>query len=348
MAPQFLLPSFCRSRNNNTKEPARKIWPRYSEADPEYTLSEAVLRGAICIPDTFTYGKKLPVILCPGTATPAGISYRFNIYRLLAKSEFADPVFLNIPGTTVGDIQVIAEYFAYAIHYLSATCIDQSKCSVAIIAQSQGCINTQWTLKHWPSTRDVVSSFVAISASFNGSSIYNDRLSQLWRLACPSLLQQMSNSTFVATLRDAEGDSAYVPTTSIYTVDDEIIIPQQGENASARLGDARGVGVTNVEIQVHCPSTTKAGQRVSHVAVIYHSLTWALITDALTHGGSADMERIDLTAVHELQHAPGTSPLDIALTRVGDVISLVYIFKYWPKRRHEPPIAMYAAKSRSD
>lgn len=342
----MLVPQYISSRNDNGIEPNETIYPRRDSGDPSYTISEDRLRGAIYIPQTYTYGTKLPVILCPGTATPAGISYRFNLFRLLAASDYADPVLLNVPGTTVHDIQVTAEYYAYAIHYISATGGRQGSLSIAIIAQSQGCVNTQWTLKYWPSTRKVVSNFIAISGAFSGTTVYSEHRSLLERLAgAPALMQQDSGSTFISTLREDNGDSAYVPTTSIYSAEDKLVRPQAGEQASGKISDYREIGVTNAEIQIHCPKNTKAGRSVSHVGVIYSSFTYALLQDALTHRDAGDVMRLDLEEVHKRKAAPTVGFLDIMLTRIGDLVSIVYLLKFRPKSKREPAIVAYATSS---
>lgn len=49
--------------NVNLKNPNNKIYPFKSTGDAPYTLSEAQLREVIYIPQTFTYGKKPPVIV---------------------------------------------------------------------------------------------------------------------------------------------------------------------------------------------------------------------------------------------------------------------------------------------
>ena len=87
------------SENNvNTREPATPVYPQLDVLDAPYSISEEVLRGAIHIPDTFTYGQKPPVILVPGTATKGGFAYEPNLAKLLPQEDYADPLWLNIPG----------------------------------------------------------------------------------------------------------------------------------------------------------------------------------------------------------------------------------------------------------
>jgi hypothetical protein len=64
------------------------------------------LRSAIYIPSAFTYGKVPPVILIPGTGVTAGEDFAPNFGKLFASSDYADPVYLNIPGQQLADIQV--------------------------------------------------------------------------------------------------------------------------------------------------------------------------------------------------------------------------------------------------
>lgn len=335
--------AYLSSANDNLVEPRIQIHPRKSPLDPAYTIPESQLRGAIHIPSTYTYGLKLPVILCPGTAVPAGVSYRFNYYKLLARSDFADPVFLNIPGTTVHDIQITAQYYAYAINYISATKTNGSSGAIAIVAQSQGAVNAQWALKYWRSTNDAVSSFIALSPAFRGSTAFLSLTDKLWRvMGIPALRQQRADSEFISVLRDQGGSSAYVPTTSIYTRDDELVQPQTGPGASGRLSDVRGVGVTNAEIQDYCPKDTPGGKHVSHVGVLYNAFAYALSVDALMHGDSGRIMRLDLKSICRYERLPGVSWLDVLLTRAGDLVSIFFIAKYSPKSNQEPQIAEYA------
>jgi hypothetical protein len=49
--------------NNNPKNPAQPVFPTQAPGDAPYSLTEAQLRAAIHIPDNFTYGQKMPVIV---------------------------------------------------------------------------------------------------------------------------------------------------------------------------------------------------------------------------------------------------------------------------------------------
>lgn len=62
-------------------------------------------------------------------------------------------------------------------------------------------------------------------------------------ICTPAIWQRVWEAEFIRTLRSDGGDSAYVPTTVVYSSFDEIVEPMTRPNASALLGDARGVGV---------------------------------------------------------------------------------------------------------
>ncbi|KAJ9668559.1 hypothetical protein H2201_001201 [Coniosporium apollinis] len=253
------------SENNvNTVEPAKRIFPEKSPDDAPYSLAEADLRRVIYIPSTFTYGKKPPVILVPGTGSKGGITFGGNYIQLLTGVDYADPVWLNIPGFLLDDAQINAEYVEYAINYISGI----TKRDVSVIAWSQGNLDTQWALKYWPSTRKVVSDFINISPDFYGTRNAYAVCPRFSELPCPpSVIQQVYESNFIATFRADGGDSAYVPTTSIYSATDEIVQPQSGPDASAIINDARGVGATNNELQVVC-NDKPAGSLYTHEGVL--------------------------------------------------------------------------------
>lgn len=315
------------------------IFPSKATGDAPYSIPEDKLRAAIYIPDSFSYGQngKIPVILVPGTAVPAGTTYYYNFGKLGNNSP-ADVVWVNLPRASLSDAQDNAEYVAYAINYISALCAGQN---VAVISWSQGGLDTQWALKYWPSTRTVVKDFVAISPDFHGTVVEAVICPALTFVACtPSIWQQGLEAEFIKVLHDNGGDSAYVPTTTVYSSFDEIVEPMSGKNASAILADARGVGVTNAHLQTVCAGQP-AGGVYTHEGVLYNALAWALAIDAITHEGPADLSRLGLAHVCQ-QVIPSTLDLEDLLGTEGLLLVVVAeLLSYQPLATSEPPLKAY-------
>ncbi|KAJ5120438.1 lipase B [Penicillium bovifimosum] len=334
------LDSSINSHNNKNPASSTKIYPSKATEDAPYSVPEAKLRAAIQIPDGFSFGRngRIPVILIPGTAVPAGTTYQFSFGKL-GGSIPVDPVWVNIPRTSLSDVQVNSEYVAYAINYISAI---SAGTSLAIMSWSQGGLNVQWALKYWPSTRKVVQDFIAISPDMHGTVVEPLVCPALAPLICvPALWQQGWDSDFVRTLRADGGDSAYVPTTTVYSTFDEIVQPMFGPNASAILGDVRGVGVKNVHLQTECAGKP-AGGFYTHEGVLYNPLAWAVAIDAITHDGPADLARVDMENVC-LQVLPQELGLSDLLGTEGLVlIAVAEALIYQPHVLKEPPIKKYA------
>lgn len=327
--------------NINLRNPSKAVFPKKGATDAPYSLTEAQLRAAIYIPPGFTYGKKPPVILFPGTGATGYTTFIGNFIPLLQGSSFADPVWVNVPKLLLGDAQVNAEYAAYAINYIAGV----TGKNVTITAWSQGNIDTQWALKYWPSTRKVVSDHIAISPDYKGTILADFICPALDLLICtPSVLQQryLDSSNFITTLRANGGDSAYVPTTTIYSgFFDEIVEPQQGDQASAFLLDTRNVGVTNNEVQEVCPGGL-AGSFYTHEGVLYNPIAFALFKDAMTHAGPGQVSRINTAAICGQYLTTGLDLGDLLLTENSILIAGLGLVTYEPKPTGEPPIMAYA------
>ncbi|KAL0942298.1 lipase b precursor [Colletotrichum truncatum] len=327
------------SMKNVNPAPKNQIFPKRSQQDAPYSLSEQELRSKIYFPATFSASSnKQPVIFIPGTAAMAGTTYRANLGPLLANSDFADPLWVNIPEASLGDAQVNAEYVAYAMNYVQS----MTGKKAAVAAWSQGNLNVQWALKYWPSTRDTVTDFVSFSPDFHGTTeafLACDTAAAI--LGCtPSVYQQKYDSTFVQTLRANGGDSAYVPTTTIFSATDEIVQPQTGVAASAILKDGNGVDVTNVEVQKACP-VGAAGQGVTHEGMLYNALAFALLKDALGNEGPANLARIDKSVCKD----PAAGQMDKEEIKATEGIlgqAAKNVLMYKGKVKNEPPIKAYA------
>ncbi|KAI0389310.1 hypothetical protein F5Y17DRAFT_133608 [Xylariaceae sp. FL0594] len=336
---------FNNQSNVNTREPeAGAVYPRKSPSDAPYSVSEAELRSKIYIPPTFTYGAKRPVILVPGTGSEAGTQYASNFGKLLAATGFADPVYVNVPHHTLDDVQRNAEFVAYATNYISGISGGRD---VAVLGWSQASVSIRWAHKYWPSTRAVTAANVNLSPDYHGT--------VLAYLLCPgtpdlsvpcppAVLQQEYTSTFIATLRADGGDSAYVPTTSIYSLFDEIVQPRgPGSVDSGFSYDTRGVGVTNILVQEHCSAATPAGAPyVLHEGLLYNALAVAAAFDAIEHGEAADLSRIDVPAACAKSLADGLVLEDIFAIESTIPIALLTVLSYVPKVISEPPIKAYA------
>ncbi|KAK4547442.1 hypothetical protein LTR36_001098 [Oleoguttula mirabilis] len=329
--------------NSNTAKPSITVYPKANSSDAPYDLTEAQLREVIYIPSTFKYGANgapQPVILMPGTGSSGYLTFIGNYIPLLQGSTIGDPVWLNIPGFLLNDAQTNAEYIAYAINYIYGI---SNKRQVAVFAWSQGNIDTQWAFKYWPSTRSKVTDHIAFSPDYHGTTEAN--FIALGEPLPPSVLQQEYNSHFIDTLRSNGGDSAYVPTTTVYSgFFDEIVEPQQGTGASAYLLDARSVGVSNNEVQLICAGQP-AGGFYTHEGTLYNALGYALAVDALSHSGPGLASRLNLGTVCAQAITPGLNLTDFLLTENAIVIAGFSLLVYPNKVTVEPAIRSYAASS---
>ncbi|KAL2012753.1 hypothetical protein VTN00DRAFT_278 [Thermoascus crustaceus] len=326
--------------NVNSRSPEKPIYPYISPDDAPYSVDEDSLRAAIHIPDSFSYGAdgKKPVILVPGTAARAGTTYHFSFSKLGKAAANVDPVWVNIPSASLDDAQVNSEYVAYAINYISG--ISSSK--VSVISWSQGGLNTQWALKYWPSTRAVVEDFIPISPDFHGTTLAALLCPGLSTVGCtPSIWQQKYDSAFISTIRADGGDSAYVPTTTLYSSLDEVVQPMDGNSASAYLSDTRGVGVTNNQVQTICPGKP-AGGAYTHEGMLYNPLSWALAIDAINHDGPGDPSRLNLDEVCGQLIPPQLELDDVLGTEGLIVVAPAEVLGYGSPASGEPPIKRYA------
>jgi len=328
--------------NSNTATPSKIIYPKASAQDAPYSQNEASLRQVIHIPATFTYGKVAPLILMPGTGSRGGVNFDSNFIKLFTGSSFADPVWINPPGFQLEDAQLAAEYIAYAINYISSI---SGNVNVSVLAWSQGNIDTQWAYKYWPSTRKIVSDHIAISPDYHGT-ILAELICPNGFPCSPSIYQQEANANFIRTLNTDDGDSAYVPTTTLYSgVYDEIVEPQQGTGASAFLKDVRGVGVTNNEAQTVCSGyLLGAGGFNTHESMLANSLSYYLAVDALTNPGPGDINRLNKDMVCGSLLPPGLTLTDLLATESTIPIAAVLLL-LGPAGfvTSEPPIRSYAA-----
>ncbi|PPJ50314.1 hypothetical protein CBER1_06439 [Cercospora berteroae] len=328
------------ANNINLRPAIPPVYPRNGANDAPYSLSESQLRRAIYIPPDYTYGRKPPVLFLPGTGARAGSNFGPNIAKLFREQNVADPVFVNLPAENLDDIQNAAEYVAYAINYISRISGNRK---VNTVSWSAGSVDAQWALKYWPSTRPNLANKISISGDYHGTILAQILCPGFPTPGCvPAVAQQNYNSTFINTLRNRGGDTAYVPTTNIYSIFDEIVQPQQDPNASGALLGGPNI-VSNTEIQNVCTALLPGGgPNVNHEGVLYNSLAYALAKDAIVNGGPARLDRIDTRLACSQFAAPGLTLADILATEALIPIAGAAIVAYPEKVANEPPIRAYA------
>lgn len=324
--------------NNPVLTPDKQFYNRVS-GDAPFSVPEDQLRAAIYLPPSFTYGKKQPVIMSPGTGSTGFSAFTPNMGKLLAQTDFADPVYLNVPGYLLGDIQIHAEYASYAIQYLNAV-TDRKP---AIVSWSQGSINSQWAFKYWPSTRNLLTDHIAISPDYHGtfiSYLLCSGGSEPNEAGCtPAFKQQEYKSKFISQLRDNDGDSAYVPTTTVYSAFDQIVQPQVFSKASGFIKDVRGVRVSNTFLQRAC-FWKPAGGKYLHEGVLFNPVAYALVVDALQNEGPGKFERVKDQCANSVTE--GLTTEDVAATTALIPEAAAFTLDYQPKVVEEPEIKSYA------
>lgn len=176
----------------------------------------------------------------------------------------------------MGDMQASSEYVAYALHYVSYL---SAGAKAAVITHSQGGPVTQWSLQFWPSTRSVTRAFVALSPDFSGIDILSSNLSTICTtIQCQaSIWQQREGSHYYDALQ-AKNFQALVPTTSIWSMFDEVVVPSED---NAQLPGAKVIAVQQL-----CP-----GRLTDHLFMTIDAAAFALALDALNHGGTASVLR---------------------------------------------------------
>jgi hypothetical protein len=198
-------------------------------------------------------------------------------------------------------------------------------------------------LKYWSSTRGVVSNLIADAPDFHGSTLAYNVCPIFPKLPCaPAIAQQVYESNFITTLRKNGGDSAYMPTTVIYSLTDTFAQPKFGGTlATSYLLDERNVGVTNNQVQEACLGHI-GGSFYTHEGVNFHPLLFALAKDALTNGGPGQVSRLDVPTVCSTYFNPDLSLVEILETSQSIFIAVVSILLYPYKVFIEPPIMSYA------
>lgn len=238
--------------------------------DAPFTVSKQDMKSTLkCIDGPKPMNKPGGVILLVhGTwSTP---DVWTNYIKRLPASKY-DICHVTLPDFSLGDVQVTSEYVAFAIRCLAQQSATRK---VKIISHSQGGLNAQWALTFWPSLRSKVDTFIALAPDFKGTKTADFAC----QIACPiAYAQQKTKSKLIQALnsdRDCEsGASALVPTFSIYTESDEIVMPEKpSKEAASNLHDAK-----MIPIQSFCGNS----YNLTHFDMVFDASIYQIVQDVL-------------------------------------------------------------------
>ncbi|KAL8279509.1 hypothetical protein RQP46_008071 [Phenoliferia psychrophenolica] len=279
--------------------------------DAPYSVSMATVVAAITCPIGLRQSPGGIVLLVHGTGSRGNESFELGPYvKLLPTAgKGYDPCWVDLPGRAGYDVQQAAEYVALAVQHLAPL---SATGKVAILGHSQGAgINPQWALIFWPSIHSLVSQYLALAADFHGTLEFEDCMAATGGCSA-SVWQQRSSSTYLKAQNNpmpGGGGRALVPTTSIFTIQDDVVLPENPRlSASSYLP---GAGVHALQDDDICGPTHVA----DHFTMIFDPAAYGLVLAALENGGPVDTALFDKSFCTYIK--------DNVVTNNGYVASLV-------------------------
>ncbi|HJQ43366.1 MAG TPA: hypothetical protein VJ831_09795, partial [Jatrophihabitantaceae bacterium] len=203
---------------------------------------------------------------------------------------------------------------------------------ISVVGFSQGGMVPRWALKWWPDTRAMVDDLVGIDPSNHGTL---DSLGLCLLTCAPSFWQQRTGSRFLAALNAGAETYAGISYTQVYSIEDEVVVPNFGPGASSALHTGAGA-IDNIAAQSICPL-----HLAEHLTMgTIDPVAYGVVLDALNHPGPAQKSRIARAVCLQLL-MPGVSPaaalkgeLQVA-AQAGTQVAL------YPHVAKEPPLASY-------
>ena len=299
--------------------------------EPALSTPEGELAAALHCSGPLATAKREPVLLIHGTGGAAAEEWVTPVdFRGIVRKAGFPVCYVELPRYALGDLQVSAEYVVFAVRRMHR----RAKRPIALFGHSQGGLLASWALAWWPSLRAKVADAVTVAATHHGTtwgSLQSGVEAQCGSApGCPpALWQQTRGSNLLAALATAP-DVSPGPTawTTVRSSTDDIVTPTRGSTLK---------GARNILVQDVCPGRTS-----SHLAVVYDSVAYAALVDALRSRGPANPERF-ADDVCDSPFAPG---VDASVVRAIESIALGVIAEraadHAPQTRAEPRVRSYA------
>ena len=277
---------------------------------------EALARTLAC-PATFQ-GQHEPVLLVHATAETGERNFSANYARVLPAMGY-DVCTVELVDYARGDIQASAERVVYAIR----TIAERSQRKVQVIGHSEGPLPVRWAIKWWADVGPLVDDLISIAGPYHG---WLGTEAFCAGGCVPALWQMRRESRFMAAFNAGDETPGGVSYTSVYAITDELVQPY----STAELD-----GGANIKVQDVCP-----GRVNEHYEMVYDAAVYAVVLDALTHPGPADLSRVDRSLCRQLT-MPGVTTVDLVAGEVdGWTVGGPLLNEHHVDR--EPPLAAYA------
>ena len=311
--------------------PAAAVATTYAPVNrpgPKLSVPTAKLAGALACDGPLAGAAHPPVLLVPGTTLNPTTDFSYGWEPALRQLGYPYCT-IDLPGNAMADIQTAGEYVVYAIRTMHAAYGGR----IDIIGHSQGGMVPRWALRFWPDTRAMVDDLIGLSPSNHGTL---DAI-PLCEVGCAaSIWQQRSDAKFIAALNSRQETFAGVSYTDVYTLTDEVVVPNFGPAASSSLHTGGGA-ITNVAIQTVCPTDP-----TEHIGIgIYDDTAYALAVDAITHPGPADPTRVSRTVCLD-PLMPGIDPVAFPANFAKTNAAVATTLATYPHVSAEPRLDCYA------
>jgi hypothetical protein len=294
---------------------------------PALSVPAERLRAAVSCTADVARAQRDPVLFVAGTGHNPKSNFGWNYMRAFNRA--GRPwCSVTVPGNSMGNIQVAAEYVVYALRHVSTL----AGRKVDVLGWSQGGMSPRWALRFWPDTRALVDDLVGLAPSNHGTVD-----AQVCVVVCPDAFwQQRATSRFTAALNSGAETFAGIAYTVVYTRLDEVVIP----NLNARTGSSSlrtGAGtISNIATQDVCPLSL-----ADHLALgSYDAVGYAAAIDAFDHAGPAAPTRIPRSVCTKPFHE-GVSALTFALDVAGFSTATVANVAAYPVAAAEPVLKPY-------
>jgi hypothetical protein len=254
-----------------------------TSADPPFDVPVATLAAALDCPHPFTHPEHEPVLLVHGTFTSGHEQYSWN-WELLLPSRGYDYCVVTYPDRGTGDMQVSAEYVAYAVQEMHR----RTGAKIDVVGHSQGGLMPRWAIKWWPSVQAATDDYVMLAGPNHGVALAANAAQSPVPLV-PVAYQFAATSNFITALNRDDESPGTVDYSSIYSLTDELVQPTTTPPLDA---GHEPPNVRNVALQDVCP-----GRLVDHLTIgTTDRATQELTLDALSHPGPVDPARLALPA----------------------------------------------------